>query len=98
MDANEQDVRFKRAKQRVEELKGFYAHLVVYAIINTGLLLINLATEGSSWWFYWPLVGWGVGLAIHAVMVFVIEGPRGHVWEERKIRELMERDTGGGKA
>jgi hypothetical protein len=98
MDTNEQDARYKQAKERVEEVKGFYAHLAVYAIVNAGLFLINLAAGGGHWWFYWPLVGWGVGLAIHAVMVFAIEGPRGRAWEERKIRELMEHDRGAGQA
>jgi hypothetical protein len=31
-------------------------------------------------------------------MVFAVEGTRGHDWDERKIRELMERDTGAGQA
>ena len=92
----QQDEAYKRAKLRVEELKGFYSHLVVYVVINLGLFLIDFATGRDSWWFYWPLVGWGIGLLIHAAFVFAIEGPRGHSWEERKVRELMEQERGSG--
>ncbi|HEY7033128.1 MAG TPA: 2TM domain-containing protein [Thermomicrobiales bacterium] len=98
MDPTGQDARYQQAKQRVEALKGFYTHLAVYTIFNTGLFLLNLATDRGNWWFYWPLLGWGVALAIHAVVLLTIEGPRGHAWEERKIRELMERDQSAGQA
>jgi hypothetical protein len=88
---------YQRVRERVEELKGFYVHLTVYLIVNLGLVLIDFAA-GAGWWFFWPLVGWGVGLAIHAVVVFGVEGPWGRGWEERKIRQLMEQDQGGGRA
>jgi hypothetical protein len=91
MDSTSRDPRFQRAQRRFGELKGFYTHLVVFAVVNTGLFLIDLA-GGGNWWFYWVLLGWGVGLAIHAAVVFGIEGPRGHSWEDRKVRELMNRD------
>jgi hypothetical protein len=98
MDTTEQDVRFQQAKKRVEEIKGFYTHLAIYAIVSIGLLLIDLVAGKSSWWFYWPLLGWGIAVAIHAVVVFVVEGTRGQAWEERKIHELMERDQSAGQA
>lgn len=91
---HDDDARYRQVKERVEALKGFYAHLAVYAIVILGLFLINLATDGADWWFYWPLLGWGAGVAIHAAVVFGIEGPLGRAWEERKVRELMERDRG----
>ena len=90
----EEDTRYRRARERVEALKGFYVHIATYLIINLGLFLINLATDSGSLWFYWPLLGWGVGLAIHAFFVFGVEGPLGRDWEEKKIRQLMDRESG----
>jgi hypothetical protein len=82
----------ERAEKRVEEIKGFYVHLMVYSVVNLGLFLINLVTrDGGGWWFYWPLLGWGIGLTIHAATL-LFEGPFGPRWEERKVRELMDRD------
>jgi hypothetical protein len=97
MEPTIEETSYQRVKKRVEELKGFYTHLAVYLVVNLGLFLIDLASDGG-WWFFWPLIGWGVGLAIHAFVVFGIEGPLGRGWEERKIRELMEREQGAGRA
>jgi hypothetical protein len=82
--------RYRRAKKRVEDLKGFYTHVAIYLIVNTGLFLINALTS-DTWWFYWPMIGWGIGLAAHAVALFS-EGRFGRAWEERKMRELMDDD------
>lgn len=84
---NEEE-RYKRAKERVEALKGFYTHLAVYLAVNAGLFLINVVTS-SNWWFYWPMLGWGIGLAVHAMTIFVTDGWFGPAWEERKIKEYM---------
>ena len=40
----------------------FRHHLWSYIIVNSGLFLINAVTPGP-WWFQWPLLGWGIGLA-----------------------------------
>jgi 2TM domain len=87
-----EDQRYDRAHARVQELKGFYTHATAYVLVNIGLFVINLLT-GGGWWFYWPLLGWGIGLGIHALSVFAFGGgPFGREWEERKTRELMDRD------
>jgi hypothetical protein len=41
---------------------GLQRHLWTYGIVNGALLLINVLTSGP-WWFQWPLMGWGIGLA-----------------------------------
>jgi hypothetical protein len=84
--------RYERAQARVQELKGFYTHATAYVLVNIGLFVINLL-RGGGWWFYWPLLGWGIGLGIHALSVFAFGGGSfGRDWEERKTRELMDRD------
>jgi hypothetical protein len=54
------------------------------------LFIIDWAT-GDGWWFYWPLFGWGMGVALHALGVFVLDRAFGAEWEERKIDELVKR-------
>ena len=50
-------------KKRLERRKaGFKGHLWSFIIVNGGLFLINAVTPGP-WWFQWPLLGWGIGLA-----------------------------------
>ncbi len=90
MDQDQQ--RYQRARKRVQDLKGFYTHATVYILVNIGLFVINVLT-GGGWWFYWPLIGWGIGLGIHALAVFGLGGRfLGQDWEERKTRELMDKD------
>ena len=87
---SEQETRYQNAKKRVEALKGFYTHLTVYVLVNLLLATINLLTSPGSLWFYWPLLGWGIAVALHALRVF---GPGRRFdaeLQERKIDELME--------
>ena len=91
---SEQETRYQNAKKRVEALKGFYTHLTVYVLVNLLLFTINMLTSPGSLWFYWPLMGWGIAVALHALRVFGFGRRFGPEWEERKINELMEQ---GGK-
>lgn len=92
MEDQEQQ-RYERARARVQAIRGFYIHATVYVLVNIGLFVINLLV-GGGWWFYWPLIGWGIGLGAHAVGVFGFGGggPWGQDWEERKTREFMDQD------
>jgi len=65
------DEKYEKAKKRVEEIKGFYTHAIVYVCVNIVLFLINFFLSPGGWWFYWPLLGWGIGLFFHAMGVFV---------------------------
>jgi hypothetical protein len=88
------DDRYRRAKARVDQLRGLYIHGFVYVMVNILLIAINLLTSPAVLWVAWPLLGWGVGLAAHAVVVYGLGGRWGREWEERTIRDLMERDQG----
>lgn len=91
---NDQE-RYERARKRVEAIKGFYIHLLIYLFVNAGLLLINVLTSPGSWWFYWPLLGWGIGLAVHAIGVFGVGNWFSKEWEEREIRKILEKEESG---
>jgi len=83
---------YNKAKERVEEIKGFYVHLLIYIVVNIFLFIINIVTTPGALWFYWPLLGWGIGIAIHGLSVFVFGQFFGNEWEERKIKEIMNKD------
>jgi hypothetical protein len=88
----EDEEAYKRAKARVEELKGFYTHLVVYLGVNITLVIINLVTSPRVLWFYWVTIFWGIGLLWHAISVFTKHKVLTKEWEERKIKEIMEKE------
>lgn len=82
--------KYQEAKKRVEDIKGFYIHVVTYIVVNIVLAAINLVSSPEYLWFIWPLGGWGIGLVLHAFSVF--SNFWGKDWEERKIKEIMEKD------
>ncbi|MDN7024870.1 2TM domain-containing protein [Methanoculleus sp. FWC-SCC1] len=90
--AADEEERYRRARKHVEDVRGFYTHLGIYITINLLLVAINLLTSPGALWFYWVTLFWGVGLVFHALDVFVGNRIFGKEWEERKIREVMERE------
>jgi hypothetical protein len=83
--------RYQEAKKRVKEMKDFYVHLGAYVLVNAMLFLINMITSPDTLWFFWPLFGWGLGVAMHAVYVFGFGRLFGPDWEERKIQEILDK-------
>jgi hypothetical protein len=88
-DAMERRAR-ARARARVAELQAFYIHLVVYLAVNVGLFAIDVIGDGSLDWAFWPALGWGIGLAAHALVTFRSIPAIGAGWRERKIEELTQ--------
>ena len=86
----EEQERYQEAKKRVEEIKAFYFHIITYILVNAVLVVINLLTSPEHLWFVWSIIGWGVGLVIHGFSVF--GNLLGKSWEERKIKEIMDKD------
>jgi len=87
------DAKYEKAKKRVEELRKFYGNLVTYAVINVVLIIINLVTSPGSLWFYWVTIFWGIAILLHASRVFILKGRfLGEEWEEKKIKEIMEKE------
>ena len=79
---------YLKASKRVKELKGFYGNVTSYCLVIPFLIFVNLYTSPNYHWFWWPMFGWGIGVASHALQVFGI----GKNWEENQIRKIMEKD------
>ena len=54
------------AVRRLYHDPGFVIHFAAYLAVNVLLIVINLVTTPGKYWFYWPLLGWGLGIAGHA--------------------------------
>ena len=81
--------RYRNAKKRVDEIKGFYGNIIAYCVIIPFLIFINYRTSWDHKWFFYPMFGWGIGVVIQGFMVFGY----GSDWEEKKIREYMNKDN-----
>ncbi len=84
-----ENIAYHRAAKRVKELKSFYGNLISYCIVIPFLTIFNLLTSPGQLWFYWPMLGWGIGLTAHAMNVFAI----GKNWEEKKIQEILNKEN-----
>ena len=70
------DARIERlARKRAGAKLGWYIHATVYVCIN--LLLVVLAASSGRNWAMVPALGWGLGLAIHGLVVFLATGGAG---------------------
>ena len=86
-----EDKRYQKAKERVEAIKSFYGNLTAYCIVIPALAYLNYMS--TNWpWVIFPAVGWGFGLLVHGMEAFGYNPLWGKRWEEKKLRELMERD------
>jgi len=85
------DLKYKRAKDHVEKLKGFYIHLTIYLIMMPVFIFLNFQSTGFPWAIF-PIVGWGFGLTGHAMETFDYYPFLGKNWEERKLKEFMNED------
>ncbi|MDB5861866.1 MAG: hypothetical protein JWQ76_5555 [Ramlibacter sp.] len=65
----------RQARRRAGAKLGWYIHAGVYLAVNT--LLAILSSMGDRSWAVFPAVGWGLGLAIHGVVVFLATGGGG---------------------
>ena len=79
----------RKVERTVNAKLIFLFHLIPYVIINSFLIVINLITSPQYLWFKWPLLGWGVGLIFHAVILYVFYGETS--LKERMIKKEMEK-------
>lgn len=83
----------RRAQKRVALRMGFLSHLMVYALVNSVLIVFNLF-QGGPLWSFWPIFGWGIGLAAHGLSTwFALNGDG---MRERMLKQEIER-LGGGR-
>lgn len=75
----------------VRKLKGFYSHLMRYALVISVLCIINLLTHPQYLWFIWPALGWGIGLCAHASAIFGFSPFFGADWEKRQVEKRLGR-------
>ena len=77
----------RTARRRAGMKMGWFIHAGVYVAVN--LLLAALSLASGRHWAVFPALGWGLGLAIHGVVVFLVAG--GSLYEnlvERERRQL----------
>lgn len=75
------------ARRRAGARMGWYAHALVFLAVNAALMGISL-TSGRHWAIY-PALGWGLGLLMHGVGVWIALGGGG--LQARLVAQERER-------
>ena len=86
------DSNYKRARKKVKEKKEFYQHLTSYMVMGVFFYVLNMMTSFGSWWWYWPVLGWGIGVAMHYFQVFGLPGVGrfDEEWEEKQMKKELK--------
>lgn len=80
-----------RIIEHVQDIKGFYSHLINYAVVVLGLFLLNFLVSPGYYWAWWAALGWGIGLISHGLSVFEVYSFFGADWEKKQIEKRLGR-------
>lgn len=98
--------KMRRAMKRVEALKGFYQHLLIYLVVNIILFIVrsnildffesNNPDKNFVEWIDWNILivpfFWGIGLLFHAAKVFQYKFSFVKKWEQRKLEKFIKEE------
>lgn len=60
------------ARKRAGAKLGWYAHASVYLLVNAVLFVVHSQGMGHRPWPIAPVLGWGLGVLLHGIAVFVL--------------------------
>ncbi len=95
---NKNSEQYLNAEKKLGEIKGFYIHLAIYLLVNIFIIYQNYSYSESIFQslFNWSTLGtaffWGIGLVSHWSRVFGKNLIFNKDWEEKKIKEFMNKD------
>ncbi len=84
----DQDERRQAAIKRVEAKRAFRFHAALYVVVNLLLMVVWALTGARYFWPIWPILGWGIAVALHYWTVF-----QQKPISEDEIRREMERGS-----
>ena len=79
------DQRRELAIKRIREKNDFKVHLVVYAVVNTMLVVVWAATGAGYFWPIFVMAFWGIGVVMHGYTTY-----KGNVVSEEQIQREMQ--------
>ena len=75
----------EREANRIARRQWFWLHFAVYVTVQVFLVTIWALSDNTYPWFIFPLFGWGILIAAHAVYAFVVKDPE-EIMIEREAR------------
>ena len=84
----------QEARRYVRRKRILYTVLGVWIVLCVMWFLIDVSDDSSSWWFYWPMLGTGIVVAITSVVLLGVGGIFDVDWESRQIERYLRRRGG----
>jgi two-component system, LytTR family, sensor kinase len=81
----------EEARRYVRRKRIFYTVLGIWIALSLMWFTIDLLDDSSSFWFYWPMLGTGIAVAITGIVLLGIGGLLGVEWERREIDKYLRR-------
>jgi hypothetical protein len=82
------------ARRWVRRKRILYTILGIYGVLSLMWFAIDMADGSDSLWFYWPMFGAGIAVAVTAVVLLGVGGVFGTAWEQRQLDLYVERHRG----
>jgi hypothetical protein len=79
------------ARRWVRRKRIFYMMLLGYVGLSVLWFLIDVLTDRDDWWFYWPMLGAGIGVTITGFIMFGMGGLFDAEWERREVDKYLDR-------
>lgn len=98
MGMNEEQFKLERARDHVKQLKGFYLHLFIYAVVMVVVIIAALNQyricficfkNETVWYNLLGYIPWTLALIIHGLFAYRVF-KFFNAWEQRKLREYMD--------
>ena len=102
MKPNKEDLKYIRAKTKVDQIKSFFRNIILYLFASALFIIILLVMKSvganntamgiikyvaTTTWYVW-----GIIILIHAVLIFGSRLIFGLNWEAKKIEQYMNED------
>jgi 2TM domain len=81
------------ARRYVRRKRIFYTVLGIWIALSLMWFAIDMADDSSSVWFYWPMLGTGIAVAVTGIVLLGIGGLMGVKWERREIDKYLRRKS-----
>jgi hypothetical protein len=81
----------REAERYVRRKRIFYLILGIWLALSLMWFLIDMLDDSSANWFYWPMLGTGIGVAITGIVLMGFGGLFGPEWERREVDKYLRR-------
>lgn len=84
-------MRRARARELAMARYGFLWHLLIYVIVNPGLVGLWWSAGGGFFWPFFPIAFWGLGVLVHYGLAYQSFG---ETWVARETEKILQERPG----